>query len=688
MTTLVFYEKPGCANNARQKRLLLDAGHEVIARDLLHEPWTAQRLRDFFDGLPVTDWFNRAAPQVKSGEIDPACVDAQTALDMMLSNPLLIRRPLIEADGWRLVGFDAEKIRQWLGVSGNDDAPPSLNKNPEACPRPHAAQPCPNPQNAERAQIALAYHERTKHRPERYAAGPETLDWTMQPDPFRTFKGSPILRLPLCGGRLATSFAHIYTPEEIWSPALSLDSLGALLELSLGLSAWKEYGPDRWALRCNPSSGNLHPTEAYVIARGVQGLEDGLYHYASRSHALEQRCRAAAAPQAETESGLWIGLSSIHWREAWKYGERAFRYCQLDVGHALAALRYAAGVLGWELRLVTACDHPHLGRLLGVDRNQDFAGAELEDADLLVQVLPRTEPRQAAAAPEPWHEASSIWMGKANTLDPHPMYSWPVIDEVASATEKIGHATEATAPGAYPPATPAAELPATQVILGRRSAQRFDPQFVLSNKDFYHLVDSLLPRPHAPWDVWEHVPLIHPVLFVHRVEGVSSGLYILVRETEAEARLRATLSDEFEWQRVEGCPVHLPLFRLQAGKWNKVARAVSCQQAIAADSSFSLGMLAEFEQAVRQDAWRYRQLHWEAGLLGHVLYLEAETLDLRGTGIGCFLDDAFHELLGLKDKKFQSLYHFTVGRALTDSRITTLPPYADRETAHDTEATP
>ncbi len=682
MATLIFYEKPGCANNARQKRLLLDAGHELIVRDLLSEPWTAQRLLTFFDGLPVAEWFNRAAPQVKSGEIDPARVGAEAALKLMLSNPLLIRRPLIEGNGWRLAGFDAEFVRRHLGVAP-DDAPRDL----ESCRRPPGAAPCPAPQDSRRAEVALAYHERTKHRPERYAAGPETLDWTGQPDPFRTFKGSPTLRLPLCGGRLATSFAGIYTPEEVWSPALSLDALGALLELSLGLSAWKEYGPDRWALRCNPSSGNLHPTEAYVIARGIAGLDDGLYHYASRSHALEQRCRAPA-DGAASEHGLWIGLSSIHWREAWKYGERAFRYCQLDVGHALAALRYAAGVLGWRLRLVTACEHSHLARLLGLDRVEDFPGAEREDADLLVQVLPRTEPKLTAAAPEPWPDAHSMWMGQANTLDPHPMYSWPVIDEVAAATKKTGQATEAPARSQYPPATPAAGLPAAQVILGRRSAQRFDPQFVLPAKDFFHLLDSLLHRPHAPWDVWDHGPRVHPVLFVHRVESIAPGLYILVRAPDAEVRLRTAMSDEFEWERVQGCPAHLPLFRLQPGKWHKVARAVSCQQAIAADSCFSLGMLAEFEPTLREDAWRYRQLHWEAGLLGHVLYLEAETLELRGTGIGCFLDDAFHELLGLKDRSFQSLYHFTVGRALSDTRITTLPPYPDREAVPDTEPMP
>ncbi|MBI3432560.1 MAG: nitroreductase [Hydrogenophilales bacterium] len=668
MTTLIFYEKPGCANNARQKRLLRDAGHEVIARDLLAEPWTAERLLEFFAGLPVADWFNRAAPQLKSGEIDPEGVDAESAIRLMLDNPLLIRRPLIEAKGWRLVGFDAAEIEARFGIAGARADTASL----EACPRPQAATPCATPHNSEppdsaplddeRAQIALAYHERTKHRPERYAAGPETLDWSSQPDPFRRFQGSPLMRLPLAAGRLARADAETAT-------AFSLESIGALLELSLGLSAWKEYGPDRWALRCNPSSGNLHPTEAYLIAHGVAGLDDGLYHYASRSHALEQRC-LSSAPHP---SGQWIGLSSIHWREAWKYGERAFRYCQLDIGHALAALRYAAGLLGWQLRLVCGCDKPRLEQLLGTGRDPDFGGAEREEPDLLVQLNLAPQP---AVEPAPWN-AHARWSGQANVLDPHPMYHWSIIDEVAAATARAPGGT-APAPRDYPTGTAATHLPAPDVIMGRRSAQRFDPWFSMATDDFYRLVDSLLPRPQVPWDLWDDAPRIHPVFFVHRVEGVPAGLYILVREAEAETKLRAALSDEFEWQPVDGCPAHLPLFRLRAGLWHKVARAVSCQQAIAAESCFSLGMLAEFEANVQHDAWRYRQLHWEAGLVGHVLYLEAETLGLRGTGIGCFLDDAFHELLGLRDRQFQSLYHFTVGRALTDTRITTLPPYPDR----------
>ncbi len=127
MTTVIFYEKPGCANNTRQKVLLAAAGHTVLARNLLTEPWTAQRLLAFFGERPVAAWFNRASPKVKSGEIVPEELDAVTALAMMRADPLLIRRPLLEADGRFEVGFDPEVIKAWLGLSQPDAG------NPEAC---------------------------------------------------------------------------------------------------------------------------------------------------------------------------------------------------------------------------------------------------------------------------------------------------------------------------------------------------------------------------------------------------------------------------------------------------------------------------------------------------------------------------------------------------------------------------
>lgn len=139
MATIVFYEKPGCGNNTKQKVWLAASGHTVLARNLLTEKWTAARLRAFFGDLPVAKWFNPAAPKVKSGEIDPATFDTQSALALMLVEPLLIRRPLMDVEGMLRVGFDAKVIDAWIGL--NDSQPKE-----EPCPVCHRSEPCPTPE--------------------------------------------------------------------------------------------------------------------------------------------------------------------------------------------------------------------------------------------------------------------------------------------------------------------------------------------------------------------------------------------------------------------------------------------------------------------------------------------------------------------------------------------------------------
>lgn len=179
-----------------------------------------------------------------------------------------------------------------------------------------------------------------------------------------------------------------------------------------------------------------------------------------------------------------------------------------------------------------------------------------------------------------------------------------------------------------------------------------------------------------PWDALPWDPAIHLLLFVHRVEGLTPGVYVLVRDPATLTLLKDAMNPHLEWVLAPGCPEDLPLYWIMEGDAQKVAAQVSCHQDIAGDSAFSLGMLAEFEERVRQGAWWYPRLFWESGLIGQVLYLEAEAAGVRATGIGCFFDDPVHEIVALKDQTLQSLYHFTVGGPVEDPRLTTLPPYA------------
>jgi nitroreductase len=179
----------------------------------------------------------------------------------------------------------------------------------------------------------------------------------------------------------------------------------------------------------------------------------------------------------------------------------------------------------------------------------------------------------------------------------------------------------------------------------------------------------------------DFLPAIHPVFFIHRITGLEPGLYVLARSPEGENHLREAMESEWEWLHCAEAPEPLRFYRLAAGDAREAAKALCCHQTIAADGAFTIAMLAEFEPRLREfGASEYRRMHWEAGALGQALYLEAGAAGLSGTGIGCFFDDAVHELLGLKDRRFQTIYHFTVGGALEDSRLQTLPAYFHLQT--------
>jgi nitrogenase-associated protein len=116
MANVIFYEKPGCASNSEQKALLIASGHQVDARDLLNEPWSASSLRPFFGAKPVREWFNAASPRVKSGEVRPDAVNPQEAIMMMILDPGLIRRPLMRIGDHCESGFDPVSVGRWIGL--------------------------------------------------------------------------------------------------------------------------------------------------------------------------------------------------------------------------------------------------------------------------------------------------------------------------------------------------------------------------------------------------------------------------------------------------------------------------------------------------------------------------------------------------------------------------------------------
>lgn len=552
----------------------------------------------------------------------------------------------------------------------------------------------------------VRYHEETKHQFMRYARSLGFLDWANQPDPFRRYAGARLIPLPLPvqpaddGPR----YDDLYRLGGVPAAAVSADSISRFFEYALSITAWKQAGDVCWALRSNPSSGNLHPTEGYVIARAIAGVSEqaGVYHYAPKEHGLELRL---SVPETVMEAllrpfpphAMLVGLASVQWREAWKYGERAFRYCQHDVGHALGSLRLASAALGWRMLLLDALSTEQVAALLGLDRATDFEGSEPERADCLLVMWPEPAPAYVMESAVPTGVEPGMidrikalaWSGRANRLSAEVPLVWDIIDEVTAATVHPSRPItrwrmKAAVPGLCE--TAPRTVSARAIVHQRRSAVAFDGTTSITAAQFFAMMGRVMPGSGdddstriPPWDLWVSPPRVHLACFVHLVSGLEPGLYCLVRDRSKVAGLRAAMNPAFSWVEPPGTPDGLPLFALAEGDARRLAAQLSCHQDIAGASAFSLGMLAEFDRPLQEEGPSlYPRLFWECGLIGQVLYLEAEAAGVRATGIGCYFDDPVHEVLGIKGRTFQSLYHFTVGGPVEDRRLTTLPPYPNR----------
>ena len=528
-----------------------------------------------------------------------------------------------------------------------------------------------------------AYHEATKHHLHAFALGPGYLDWETQPDAFRRYHGASLIELPRPIRERGPTYDEAARIGATTSAFLDVHVISKLFFDSLAISAWKQAGAARWALRVNPSSGNLHPTEGYLIAGAIDDVSDtpGVYHYAPKQHGLERRATVDADVWRTLAGGfpdgtLFVGLSSIHWREAWKYGERAYRYCQHDAGHAIAAISLSASALGLETTLLDDLGTREIAALLGLESS---TGPESEHADCLLAVYPPSTvgiPRSVdARAIE--RVAAGTWTGRPNVLSPAHV-AWPIIDAVADAAEKPSVPVDVET-GPSIDVSPVDVRPDrfSTLVHQRRSAVSLDRKSTMPRAAFYRMLGSVASsRSHAALAPFWWQPRVHLAIFVHRVDDLPPGLYLLVRQADARERFRRMMPASFEWETPEDCPAGLDLWRLETADARRVSAQVSCRQDIAADGCFSLGMLAELETSIeRFGPWFYPRLFWETGAIGQVLYLEAEAAGLRGTGIGCFFDDAVHQLFGLIGHEFQSLYHFTVGVPVEDTRLTTLPAY-------------
>ena len=529
------------------------------------------------------------------------------------------------------------------------------------------------------------YHQSSKHGTHSFAPGPGHLDWYSQPDPFRRYVGAEVIPLKKIAPTEKPSFSEALNPSANPTSPLNFEFISQLFFDSLALSAWKSFQGSTWALRVNPSSGNLHPTEGHLISGPLKGLSEVPFvsHYAPKLHGLEVRATFPLELWTKMLAGLppdtiFIGLSSIYWREAWKYGLRAFRYCHHDLGHALAAVNIACAGMGWQALLMDQLGGDELEILLGLtDHNEE----EVEVPDCLIAISPNAfSDGWNFDKPQLLNSFMNLnWCGTPNILSKSHV-PWPGIDEVSQNTKKPFTEKPSNLVFKNEPLTnqlTGDTFPLRKAIHQRRSAVAMDGRTKIDRNTFYQFLLKTIPEAcPLPLQTLSWEPNVHLGLFVHRVDDLPRGLYFLLRNKNHLQDLQTKFKDNFLWEKPVDCPAELDLFLLDPIDTMRTAASVSCGQEIAAKGCFSLGMISAFEAPLmKYGSWFYPRLYWECGAIGQVLYLQAEVSGIRSTGIGCFFDDAVHQIFGIQDMSFQSLYHFTVGGPVEDTRLTTLPAY-------------
>ena len=439
----------------------------------------------------------------------------------------------------------------------------------------------------------LEYHELTKHSAESLRRTQHYLDWTNMPNPFRHYEGVPVIDLPADPPAPQISALEVLAGKTGNNRARDgAEFLSQLMFYSASISASKRVPStgDIYALRVNPSSGNLHPTEFHFCTRGLAGWPDGLYHYRPSSHVAEQRAIGDFGGKLISNSSPIIFLlTSIAWREAWKYRDRAYRYCLHDIGHAWQALTLAARSIGCE---IFALGH------FSDDKVADSCLLSADEWPMLIVAL--HGPSIPVNNLDPVETV--VFGGQPNRLSKE-QETYPRIERIHAATKL---STEFTIPSLGPPRVSGRgeiNLPSEvctrhsfgEVARARRSALDFrDGRESISFPQLATLLSSTKQPLFADFATHRFVSLY---LYVHRVEGLAPGVYRF-------------------W------PEHAELQKIKEGDQRLVAAALSLGQDLAGNACLTFSMIGDFENAGRLYGDRgYRYVHFEVLLVKECISL-------------------------------------------------------------------
>ena len=483
------------------------------------------------------------------------------------------------------------------------------------------------------------YHEATKHSLESLRRARHGLDWANMPNPFRYYHGVPMLDLP--ADPLTPEISALDVLQGTFGSTLVDDGpafLSQLLFYSAAISASKLVPSSgyKYALRVNPSSGNLHPTEFHFLTQGLKGWPDGWYHYDPSRHMAEQRGLGPFEMKlASVRAPIVFVLTSIAWREAWKYGERAYRYCLLDIGHAWQALELSARAIGCEVRVAGSFVDDELANMF--HPNLD------EWPMLLVSLRGESIPvREIDTCKPDWFGGQANLLSKG-TIAQSLIESIHLLTKQNSGSATFAEPVQSGFGEIRLPSPVSSTRSFGEAARMRRSALDFvgGARSITLSELSAILVSAVQPLPAD----FAGTLFIQLYLYAHRVDGLQSGVFRF-------------------W------PERNELEQVKSGDQRATAVALNLGQDIAGNACVAFSMIGDLDRAAGVYGDRgYRYVHFEAGAIGQRLYLAAESLGLGATGIGAFYDDQVNHSLDSTAKRGQVVYDFAIGYPAPDPRM-------------------
>lgn len=505
--------------------------------------------------------------------------------------------------------------------------------------------------------VALKYHQETKHTYAELMSRTGRLDWSKQPSVFKEYPQADLIKLStdfdfdsisveeaIEKGPFAGSFSRGPITEK---------ELSRLLYYTNGITDTLRYPGLTYYLRAAPSAGALYPTVIYLVVSNVEGLKKGIYHYSVKDHAIrllkegdfaERIASLSSNPLSVRKASAVFVMSTIFYRTKWKYRERGYRYVLLDTGHVGGNLALISSALGLgsysigtfvddKINQILEIDGLKeaviyinaVGRVASLKEKSDFKKAPLIEKETIKKL-----PKKAKIS-ELLHES-----GKLNYLRETDGKTYETIGNYYKnypEAKRFYLTKEFSKQG----------LSLDDAIRKRRSARDY------SNKPISQLKLSRLlyysygytnddPSRRTTWSIEGLYP-IEIYVVVNNVEGVARGIY---HYNVLEHALELLKTGDYRFQIANAC----------------------LGQKLVGNANIAIIKTALFDQVEQYGDRGYRYLHLDAGAIGENIYLEAASMGLGVCGIGAFFDDQINEMLGIDGVKETVIYVTSVGRVI------------------------